>query len=328
MGRILLLVIAIVGTFPAAAKADDQVDAAVQGLRSSNVYVAPGTPGTTADTAVDLKQALRPGDSVVLVMLPDTTQSAAQVADQIDQATNHKYIIGVSVGDEVRGESDLLPDGQAADLMQRANSVATSPEETLVTFTQLTHSWQAQHPSEVKTPVSSDPGSSFPLVFVIIAVSLVGIVGGFFARRRLSHDDVDRVVIRRSPDNVKDLLEQLQQFKVGIHDEQLRRLIDDICRDTEEFFLRTRPDKGHDTRSESATFVKQLEPLRDTLKRYVDIQNNGRYYNGDPVKLMRLGFDAVEAFSGFVLESVRRENASALTNFKVDSQILDATRYR
>ena len=99
---------------------------AVATLQTSNVYVAPNTPGTDFDTTSKLTTFLVSNDNIVLVMLPKdalTGTDLATIAQKISVGLDNQKTIGLAVGRDVIGYSPILPPGVASDKMYRASSV-------------------------------------------------------------------------------------------------------------------------------------------------------------------------------------------------------------
>lgn len=310
---------------------DDSVEQAIEELGSSNVYIEPGTPGTTDQTESSLQSKLQSDDGIILVMIPESDEPITQIAKEIDDATGNDSIIGLAVGNDVLGYSTALPDGVAADLMQRADNVSTSTVEALVTFTRTTHTYEAQNPDvfDPPPPPGAAPAEDGLAIwpFVLLGVLLVvAIVAAFIvaAGRRQSSDVVR---LKKSPDQVKSELQSILNLRVSVQDQELRHAITQVVSDTESFFRRSVRSSGHDTEQDAEVYLRHLRGLSDVLKRYIDIQENPRFYD-EPRQLLRSGAAAVDSFGEFVLESIKRDSVTQLTRYKVDTDILKATRYR
>lgn len=136
-------------------RAGDYVLDAIEALKTSNVYVAPGTPGTDYNTVAELQAHLREGDNIVLVVLPPEALVGTDmysIAQKISVGIDNNKTIGLAIGREVIGYSPLLPDGVASDKMHRASSVSNDPVTALITFTQNIHSWLEDNPQPTPTP--------------------------------------------------------------------------------------------------------------------------------------------------------------------------------
>ncbi len=329
MRRALIFAVMLIGLMsPSAATANDSVDAAIKGLRSSNVYVAPNTPGTNSDTSVTLKQALREGDHIALVMLPPGSTTAADAAARIDKATKHSLVLGVSVGDDFRGYSKLLPEDTAIDQMNRAKSIASSPVETLTTFAQLARAWQQANPKEVKKPAkpkTESGNSNWLLLFLIIPVFGAGMAIWLALGLRPAGSSDDHPEFN-APNAVRNELEKIYGYRAQIADPHIKEVVGTICSDTEAFFERS---EGSDrnTSTEAVQFAGPLSSVTAVLERYIDIQDHPRFYR-DSEQLLEAGEEAIEAFASFVLDSIQDNSSAALINFKVDAKIIGATRYR
>ena len=335
--RILLAVMCLFGVFVPVASANNQVDAAVKGLRSSNVYIAPGTPSTNSDTATQFKQVLRGDDKIVLVMVPDKGTSAVTLTKGIDKATNHKYIIGVSVGSHTRGYSTQLPDGVAVDIMSRAQSVATTPEETLRTYVQKVHDYQRTHVEQSSpAPVTQSAGGGVSILLVLLAVAILVVLAigsGIGLLRRSARSSLEKageITRFHSPTTVREELEKLYALRKQILDPGVSQRIEEICRDTERFFDTSRGTESRDTNQESIEFADPLAKIRGVVEKYIEAQkgNQERRYVANPDEILQLGAGAVDSFAEHVLESVRTRKAGEMTHFRVDAKMLEAVKYR
>lgn len=309
------------------AHAQTSIDDAVKSLRGSPVYVVDGIEGTTSDTANKLRDQLNGGDNILIVMLPDSSSDPAGVAKALDNATQHKYIIGVSVGDESAAVSTAMPQGVAADQMRRADSVSTSNVETMTTFIRNVHAWQVQHPSAVASMPVGEDGGFGSLLFVIIAACLaLGSGASVLIRRRTNSRDPDkRIKFKSSPNEVADLLREIMSLKSSVSNHDLKMVIDRACHDTEQYFARSSDPKR--ISEDRSTFVNHLRSVRSVLRTYIEVQSSPARYYDDPTKLLRQGYEAIDGFADFVENSIRRGRRSELTEFKVDTDILSAQRF-
>lgn len=135
--------------------AGDYVTDTLEALKSSNVYVAPGTEGTDNDTVVQLNNMLNENDNIVLIMLPKDAANEGDllsVVMLISQGLNDEKIIGLAIGKDVIGYAPRLPSGVASDQMRRADNVSNSPVTALTTFAQNIHLWQMNNPQPTNSP--------------------------------------------------------------------------------------------------------------------------------------------------------------------------------
>jgi hypothetical protein len=309
--------------FALPAQAASPPDGVVAALKSSSVYVAPGTENTNSETAGKLQEQLTSGDNIAIVILPATAGEPASLAQAIDKATRGKYIIGLSVGEQVVAASTIMPQNVATNLVNRAAHVSSSPLETLETFIRDVHKWQGEHPHEAASKPVGKKSSGSPvvtLVLLIFAMVLGGIVIAIaIANKRRQADD--GLTFRSSPSEVRDLLHVIMEQRPAINNDELSSIVKTACEDTEQYFQRSGNPEDSDE------FVHHLQSVRSILKQYIDIQNNQRYYD-NPQALMKQGLEAIKGFASFVQDSIRRGRRADLTNFKVDTDILSAQRYR
>jgi hypothetical protein len=316
----------IMFSIPASAYADASLDDAAAALKNAPVYIAPGTEGTSPTTASDLTDLLRDGDNIAVVMLPANAGEPSQAAGSIDQTTSHKKIVAVSVGGNLAASSGIMPNGVADDLLTRAVNVSTNPVETLQAFIRIVHNWQSQHPQATASkPAAKDDGFPWVLIIFGAAIATTGIALFIRSKQTKSYATSEGSLrFRAAPDNVREILRDIMDKKSEVKDSALRSTIEQACQDTEQYFARNSdPSKrGEDT----STFVNHLKSVRNVLVQYLDIQSNKRYYD-DADELMQQGYNAITGFAEFVLQSNKRGRRSELTNFKVDTQILDAQRF-
>ncbi len=278
------------------AQAQTDVKEVVGALKETRVYVASDAEGTTQDTEGELAAQLNDNDNMVLVMLPENGDDPETVAQAINKATGHKYIVGISIGGQLAATSTIMPDEVARDLMRRAVDTGTNPAERLGTFARNVHEWQSDHPNEPASKKTDEGGGSLVL-FIVLAVVLgaaaIGVV--LFRRQR---DTEEEIRFEASPAEVRNLLRDIQHLMPQIRDERMCETIRASIKDTEEYFNRAVDETA--LNRETGVFVEHLTSVKDILSHYVDIQNFGRYYH-DPEELMKEGREAVESFSVFVL---------------------------
>lgn len=341
MRRGLLLAVALALLFGRASPgyAAGYFDSTVAALKGSNVYVAPLTAGSTADTENDLKQQLNGGDNIALVMLPQAALSEfgdiQTFAKKLDDATGHRLIIGLAIGDSRLGYSTLLPASTASDLMERAVSVSTSVPESLGTFARSVHNWQRQNASapaakpQPKPTAKTAPkktSNSFPWAAIPIGVAL-GLLGAALLRKILrgseSSNEKERVEFHSTPRQVRQLLDDILQLRSQINDQSLCDIITQIGRDSEAYFRRI-----ENAKNEIEAFKTRLEEIQRILVKYIDVQDNERYYYPHWAKHLQEGRESVVNFAEFLLARIRKESELSMMDYYVDTKILAAQKYR
>lgn len=319
-----------------AVHAQTSTDDVVTALQSSPVYVAPGTENTNPDTAGVLQQQLKPGDNIIIVMLPSNALTGQeggvnQYLIQLDTATGGKYIIGLAVGDNITAYSAILPAGEATDLMTRARSVSTTSSETLGTFVRNVHDWQRRNPQEYASQPINKASDSFPVVPAIAGGSLLLVIAVFVtalirrSRRRSLLDPNGRLKFKKSPESVRVMLDKISELRKQVDSNEVRAIIRQFQLDTEAFFSRvnlSRDDQAEQVR----VFRNNLEAVQKVLIRYIDVQDNTRYWD-NPQELLASGEDAFSGFAEYVLNNIKQGGRRDLTDFRVDTKILSAQRY-
>lgn len=299
------------------------VDSIAKALEGNPVYVESGAAGATTDTLGVLGEQLRSGDNIVVVMLASSDAEPASVSAEINSKLGGKKIIGLSVGEKVVGYSTVLPAGVASELMVRASTVATTTEETLGTYIQNVHDWQRAHPAAVASkPTESGGRGALVVIGVLVIVFLVLGTATLVGIARSKGRKADAVRLKKSPEPVREELNELLAVRTKILSPDVAATITQICRDTEAFFQRSKADT-----SDTEVFKGHLQSLNQVMTQYVDIQNNPRYFE-DSSGLLGNGADAASSFADYVLEAVRRDGRRGLTEFHVDTDILSAQRYR
>jgi hypothetical protein len=311
---------------PGSVLAADYTSDAANALQHSSVYVAPGTDGTNANTVTTLAGYLNSDDNIVLVMLPSTAEAElgvdiTTIASRLSEKLGNQKIIGLSVGNKVVGYAPTLPDGVATDRMRRAQSVTNDPVTALGTFAQNVHIWQKENPQTQPTP--SIPGTGFPL-WILVLIGVVIVISGICAYYLFRDMEGTSSTYRtrfNAPAPVRDLLRKIAQKREQVEDVRLRSTIYQICVDIEKYFQSSSSDKT----SDSSTFSKSLTEVDLVLAKYIDVQNNRRYYK-NPDDLLDQGEEALVDFAAYVLDSIRSGNEVALRAYKLKAYILQAQR--
>jgi hypothetical protein len=331
MKRLVVLLIAGFAMLAIAspALAEDYLSEVANGLKTSPVYIAPGTDGTDANTAADLRRKLNSDDNIVLVILPESAQTAigddlGSFVDKLSKAVGSQRIIGLTVGDQAVGYASTLPTGTAEDLMHRAASVSTSNVETLGTFVRNIHQWQTEHPEAKTTKPSAeeDGGTSLWFIISVMIALLVSVGVYFYGRLQRSRTGESRKRFH-GPEKIREQLSEIAHLRDDVTDPDLQATLYRCCADIERYFERYSSNEVLD----AIAFEGHLDSVLDVLKKYVDVQNHPRDFNGPEAKL-RQGKQSIEDFAEYVIESIRNGNDVNLIEYSVNTDILSAQRYR
>jgi len=331
--RSLLVALSVLACLMAASPAlADNLNKVLAGLKHAPVYIEPGTPGTTTDTAGELEGQLKDGDNIVIVLLPAGAVSGdlSGFARKVDQELGGKRIVGLAAGDQTVAYSALLPAGTADDLMHSATNVSTNSREALSTFIQNVHNWQLQNPkqpaskpaSKTKKKHAGHTGTYAALGVVaglaLLALLLWILLGGE-GKKAVSGEEYIKF---RSP--VRDDLERIADLRSNISDQSLRVLLTQVCTDVEAYFRKYCANPEED----AVAFRNHLSSLRKVLEKYVEIQDSPARYYDNPEALMESGRQAVADFEQYVLDTIRRGSRANLMDYSVKTDILSAQKLR
>lgn len=316
-------------------RAQDYLSEIVTALRKSPVYVAPGTEGTTSDTAGKLLARFTQDDFIVLVMLPASAEKEIGTdvytfATRIYDGLGDGRTVGLSVGRKVVGYSPRLPAGVASDLMVRADNVSNDPVTAIGTYLQNVRRWVKENPqpkplptpTPTPTPVpeSSQGDSDLSWVWWVVFALIVIAFCCMYLIINIGKPS-DTKVIFNVPDVIKGLLSSVTRDSEEVSESELRQKLIQLCKDIERYFQKS----CSDVRKDSYFFKDRLTEAVRVLTKYRDAQDNPRYYN-DPEKVMEQGKKALLDFCDYVLQSIRDGNEKDLTAFKVDTRILGIHR--
>ena len=126
-----------------------------------------------------------------------------------------------------------------------------------------------------------------------------------------------------APDRVRDLLSKIVREREQVNDEELQQALYQMCVDIERYFQSSSKEKERD----ALFFKDRLTEVTQVLSKYVDVQQSPRYYTNAQAELER-GKESIIDFSQYVLESIRRGNATDLLDYTVNTKILQAQRFR
>lgn len=306
----------------------DYITDVLKALEKNNVYVDPSIDGPDKTVTAKLQKIIKSSSNIVLVVLPDDAGEEGDIhsiAIEISKKKGTEYIIGISVGNEVLGYAPSLPAGVAADQMKRADSVSNDPVTALFTFSQNMNSWLAKNPQPTPTLVYEDGKEPMRLTPLIMILLISGVSSMFYVLHiliRPKKPDNEKTNFK-APSQIKTLLSEISKSRESIRDDEFKEILQTMCLDIERYFTDESEDKDRD----AVSFKERLVDVLEVVQKYVEIQNNQRYFY-EPETQMRKGKESVRDFSVHVLESIRQGNAAELLDYKVNSNILQAQRYK
>lgn len=306
----------------------DYITNVLKALEDTNVYVDPSIDGPDKTVTAKLQKIIKSSSNVVLVVLPDDAgeeEDIHSIAIEISNKKGTEYIIGISVGNEVLGYAPSLPAGVAADQMKRADSVSNDPVTALFTFSQNMNSWLAKNPQPTPTVVYEDGKKPFEFTPLIMILLVSGVSSMFYVLHILIRPKKpdDEKTNFKAPSEIRTLLGEISKSRENIDDYEFKDILQTMCLDIERYFTNESEDKDRDAES----FKERLSDVLEVVQKYVEIQNNQRYFYEAQEQMIR-GKDSVRDFSIHVLESIRQGNAAELLDYKVNSNILQAQRYK
>ena len=325
LGLIVALSVAIPAA--AAATANDIVGA----LKEAPVYITSGTEGTNSDTAPSLMSKLYENDNIVLVMLPEDSmvvqEDVNELARKISDGLKNEKIVGLAIGTQFAGVASILPSGTATELMNRAKTVSTNSVETLSTFVRNVHDWQSAHPEQVATPKPSkadEPDAFKPWPFA--AGFAIGTVIGVIILVNLNRRRVRKRVHYTAPAELNNPVRELMRSREQLREnDQMRAAIDLVCRYTETYFKRFPAEKK--STDAIKLFNNKLELAQKVVVEYVYTSKN-RDFVTDADDLLARGLESIQGLAETILTSIKDRNNDRLMDYKVNTNILNAQRYR
>lgn len=330
--KVAILAVVLALLAPSAVALADYISDAAQALQKTSVYVAPGTEGTDKDTAGRLQTRLNKDDNIVLVMLPSTAETElgtdiTTIATRLSEELGNKRIIGLAVGNNVVGYAPppTLPVGVAADKMRRARSVSNDPITALGTFAQNMHTWQAENPTPQPSPLESVKNGGLSWIWwLVIGVSSFFVFGIAVVaiHNAVAPANSERIHFN-APDQVKDLLDKIAKARWQVRDSTLQQTVYQLCLDVEKYFAVPSEAKKRD----AVHFKNRLTDVDQVLEKYIDVQQNPRYYRQSQAELLK-GKESIKDFSDYVLQVIQDGNAVSLVDYTVNTNILLAERFR
>jgi hypothetical protein len=195
-----------------------------------------------------------------------------------------------------------------------------------VTFTRNVHAYETAHPASVSVPKHNDGSSSGTGIWVgggvvmLLALAAAGVALWLRSRR---NSESEEYIKYKSPEAPRRYLEKIMGLREQINDPHLQEVILACVKDTESYFARYSYDKERD----ATAFTNYLDKVQKVLQKYVDVQNNRRYYS-DPARELSRGSSSIEDFADYVLQSCRNGSSSQLNEYTVNTQILQAQALR
>lgn len=304
----------------------------VAALEQGGVYVEPGLSGTNGDTVVYIQGFLHSDDHVVIVMMGQSSMSDDAIAQEILGSLGGKTVLGLYVNGRTTAYSNWLPTNVVNKAMSDAQAVSSmTPQETLTTYVRLIHQYQVTHPEVFETTTSTETAADNSTSFVPVAVGGGGILlaaAAIFAvvssRWRKKKAETQQA-LSFAPSAVRGQLLRIQKLEGSIHSSTMKSRLDTVIADIEEFFKRSTRSRGRNTDQEAIVFEQRLSDVVTLLERYIDIQENPRYYD-EPTKLLESALSSIDVLGTHVLQSIKDQNSQRVLEFRVSNELLTTQR--
>ncbi len=297
------------------------LDEATQGLQSGPLYVSVQVTDLSAQSQQLLRTQLAGGD-IAVVVLPG--QAAREITDVprfvADLAARTGYdTVLVSIGGDLTAGSRTMPAGRAAELANAAEG--RSPYDSISSFIQQARTTTVT----VQPPPQAPPAGGFPLGFVGgIVVAAVGVAAVVVTLRRKWGSRQPAPSSGYTPDQVTRLLVEIRHRSQQITDQRVTGLLDEAEQHVRELFQRAPKRIPDQLQQITARYKVTLETVRNVVERFEDIEDHPRYFR-DAETLLQDGRRAIEQYCDGVVQNIQEIEEGSLTEFRVDTKILQAT---
>jgi hypothetical protein len=313
---------------PSAAFAASYLDEAVQALQTGNVYVSVESQTIDAATKERLIQQTK-GTNIGVVVLPEGARTEAgdipQFVVNITGQSGKETVI-VAVGKDLEAASRTMSSGSAGKLANDLERSNPSTGDALVKFVTEARSSQPASPSQQ----NAGPDPSGFLIPAAVVVALGGAGVAYWRRRnKTSPRSRNTTPVLQAPDTIQELLDTVSQYHVK--DQAMQSNLNQSVIDTEELFKRLKKAKSGEIAQITAKYEELLTTVRNILVKYVDVQDNPRYYSAvqrqgaTRAELLDYGQKAIAQYAAGVVKNINEAELGSLTDFRVNAKMLEAS---
>ena len=312
----------LVLTMPVMASADTlYLDEATQALQSSPVYVSPQVNSLSADQQASLVSEIG-GNDIAIVVLPANASSEIEdipsFLSELASRTGYDTILVSVDGDFEAGSSDL-PSGSASRIANDAEG-----GDLYVGLSEFVAEVGNTSQSTPDQP-SAEEGADLSGLFIgggaVIGITLVVTLGTLFVRRRFT-----RPVRRQkeyTPELLQGVMKDILELADGIDDRNVAQTIKETAVHVNQLFARLRKRVPDKIQQVTAQYEGVLETVRKVTDRFADIEQHPQYFKQSDT-LLRDGRRAIEQYKTGVIQNIQEIEEGSLTDFRVDTKILDA----
>lgn len=316
-------------SLPTAAYADDEtyLNEATQALQSTDIYVAPGVSGVGADAVTTLQQQIGDND-IVIVVLPASASSditdLPSFTTQIAQRSGHETVL-VALGDDFASVSSALPSGTAQSLADQAESSGGSYTDELVNFVNNVNS------TEASIEATENPGpdvggmvlGGIGVVFGVALLTALVVIGIRYLPTILRQRRLNAVPKSQSSDLIRELLEDIGEYRGQVKDSNVRSLLEKLAADTDRLFIRLKEGKSDRFHEITARYESMLQYVRGVVRQYLNIQKYPEDYDQYENPLERMTF-GITKYNEAVKQNIKEVTTGQLTEFDTSIQMLEA----
>ncbi len=309
------------------AYADDYLNAAVQSLQSSNVYISPEVRGV--DGAA-LQQAIGNND-IAIVVMPSTAGTSnggtAGFLSSLVAQSNHDTFI-VVVGNDLEAASRVLQSGVASQLANKAEYNNATVSDALAAAVRDIKA-QKTTTGTVQSPPQGESPSPAPFIGVGLGLVLLVVITAFVARRFLGgrrQGDTAAIRFKLTPSIVRERTQAVLELRSQIKSPELMQSLTNTGRHIEAYF-RNAKTQSDGTYKSTDTIRENVDRLQVVVKRYIKVQDEPEYYRDSRARQQEYA-NAALSFERFMLEQVRSANADEEFDYRKAAEILAATELR
>ncbi len=302
----------------------DYLDEATQGLQSGPLYVSVQVNALGAEQQQLLRTQLA-GADIAVVVLPG--QAATEITDvpqfvsELAARTGYDTVL-VAIGGDLTAGSRSLPAGKAEELANAAEGRALY--DGISGFVR-----QASSATKVTVPQPPpDAPGGLPLGLIGgIGVALIVAAAVVVTLRRKWGERQPKPNLGYTPDQITRLLVEIRHRSQQISDQRVTGLLDEAERHVRELFQRAPKRIPDQLQQITARYKVTLETVRNVAERFEDIEDHPRYFR-DAETLLQDGRRAIEQYCDGVVQNIQEIEEGSLTEFRVDTKILQATAPR
>jgi hypothetical protein len=316
---------AIIALTPMAAHADTYLDEVTQALQTSTLYVSPVTGELNTDDQISLTANIGNSD-IAIAVLPASARS--EISDipsfvqEVASRTGYDTVL-VSIGGDFVAGSSALPSGVASRLADQAEGNGTAAG-----LNEFVDAVQAQVPASAPNP--GTPQDAFDIGVVVWPVGIIlaiaaATTAGVMVFRRRQRSPKTAALDKGVPSEIRERLDRISEFAQQISGGSIAQDLLIARTDVGELFKRARKRQPDKIQQITAQYKGTLDSVLQVAERIVDIEEHPRYYKSYD-RLLSQGAHATRQYGEGVVQNIQQIESGSLTDFIVDTKILEATR--